>query len=74
MVCDQGWAKIYQSSRTGFIGLVDEKRGMHQFTEKKAVILSFILDDVDGWYQYAKKNNLLIDLDPEGYQMQFIYF
>ncbi len=50
-VVDQGWAKVYQGSRTGFIGLVDERRGMHRSTEKKAVNVSFIIDDIDGWFR-----------------------
>ncbi len=54
LVVDQGWAKIYQSSSSGYIGLVDERRGMHQFTEKKAVNVSFILKDLDGWFNYVK--------------------
>ena len=58
MIVDQGWVKIYQSSETGFIGLVDEKRGMHNFSEKKSVNVSFIVDDLDGWYDYAKKNKV----------------
>jgi catechol 2,3-dioxygenase-like lactoylglutathione lyase family enzyme len=58
LVVDQGWAKIYKSSETGFIGLVDEKRGMHKFTEKKAVNVSFIIDDIQGWFDYVKKNNV----------------
>lgn len=57
LVVDQGWAKIYQSSKSGFIGLVDEKRGMHSFTEKKAVNVSFILEDVDSWFDYVKQSN-----------------
>jgi len=56
MVADQGWAKIYKVTNTGFIGLVDEKRGMHQFTEKKAVNVSFILKDLEGWHNYALKH------------------
>jgi catechol 2,3-dioxygenase-like lactoylglutathione lyase family enzyme len=56
LVVDQGWAKIYRSSASGYIGLVDERRGMHQFTEKKAVNISFILDDIDGWFKYASEN------------------
>ena len=58
MVADQGWTKIYKVSDTGFLGLVDEKRGMHSFTEKKAVNLGFIIDDLEGWYEYAQKNRL----------------
>ena len=47
-VVDQEWAKVYQGSRTGFIGLVDERRGMHRWSEKKAVNVSFLIDDIDG--------------------------
>jgi len=55
-VADQGWAKIYKSSESGYVGLVDERRGMHSFTEKKAVNVSFIIDDLDGWFKYVKGN------------------
>lgn len=54
-VVDQGWTKIYQGSRTGFVGLVDERRGMHRWTEKKAVNVSFIIDDIDGWFNYVNE-------------------
>lgn len=57
-VADQGWAKIYQGSASGYIGLVDERRGMHSFTEKKAVNVSFIVDDLEGWFTYAQENAL----------------
>lgn len=56
-VADQGWAKIYRGSESGYVGLVDERRGMHSFTEKKAVNVSFIMDDLDGWFNYVKGNN-----------------
>ena len=55
-IVDQGWTKIYQVSKTGFIGLVDEKKGMHKYTEKKAVNVSFILDDLEAWFEYVKYN------------------
>ncbi len=54
LVADQGWTKIYQVSQNGFIGLVDERRGMHDFTEEKAVTVSFLLKDLKGWYDYVK--------------------
>jgi catechol 2,3-dioxygenase-like lactoylglutathione lyase family enzyme len=56
LIADQGWAKIYQATESGFIGLVDERRGMHQHTEKKAVNVSFILNDIDGWFHYANQS------------------
>ncbi|MCB0489002.1 MAG: VOC family protein [Cyclobacteriaceae bacterium] len=55
-VVDQGWAKIYHASQTGYVGLVDERRGMHSFTETKAVNVSFLIDDIDGWFQYVKEH------------------
>ncbi len=58
-VVDQGWAKVYQSSKSGYIGLVDERRGMHHFTEKKAINVSFVMNDLEGWFTYAKKNRSL---------------
>ena len=56
-VVDQGWAKVYQGSRTGYIGLVDERRGMNRWSEKKAVNVSFILYDIDGWFNTVKQRN-----------------
>ncbi|MGE0814977.1 MAG: VOC family protein [Vicinamibacterales bacterium] len=60
LVVDQGWAKIYQASPTGFVGLVDERRGMHRWTETKAVNVSFIIDDLDGWFAYVKTNGSFV--------------
>jgi catechol 2,3-dioxygenase-like lactoylglutathione lyase family enzyme len=54
-VADQGWAKIYQVSKTGFMGIVDELRGMNQYADKKAVNVGFILEDLDGWFNYSSK-------------------
>ena len=52
-VCDQGWAKIYQVSESGFMGIVDEKRGMNNYSDEKAVNIGFILEDLKGWHDYA---------------------
>lgn len=54
LIVDQGWAKVYQASQTGYIGLVDERRGMHNFTEKKGSSLAFIAQDLEGWYAYVQ--------------------
>ena len=52
---DQGWAKIYQTSPSGYIGPVDETRGMHSYTEQKAVTVSFFTDDLEGWHSYVSE-------------------
>jgi catechol 2,3-dioxygenase-like lactoylglutathione lyase family enzyme len=56
MVADQGWTKIYKVSETGFLAIVDEKRGMHNWTEKKAVNIGFIVNNLDFLFEYVKDN------------------
>jgi len=54
LTVDQGWTKIYQTSPTGLIGLVDATRGMHKFSEQKAVTVSFLTDSLDSWFDYVR--------------------
>ncbi len=79
-VADQGWAKIYKVSTGGYIGLVDERRGMHTFSETKAVNVSFIVDDLDGWHKYVSENKTFdlrseeIGTGPESKYRAFVGF
>ena len=57
MVADQGWTKIYQTSSTGFIGLVDERRGMMDYAENKAVEVEWELSNLQEAIQYYSKSN-----------------
>ena len=52
LIVDQGWAMIHHSSPSGFIGPVDGARGMHTWTEDKAVMVSLLTTDIDGWFAY----------------------
>jgi catechol 2,3-dioxygenase-like lactoylglutathione lyase family enzyme len=54
LMADQGWTKIYQTSPTGFIGLVDERRGMENYADKKAVELEWRVRDLQELKAYAK--------------------
>ena len=56
LVADQGWTKIYQASPTGFIGLVDERRGMEDYADEKAVELQWNISDFPGFDTYAETN------------------
>jgi catechol 2,3-dioxygenase-like lactoylglutathione lyase family enzyme len=77
-IVDQGWAKVLKVSATGYIGLVDEKKGMHSFTQDKAVTVAFFIDDLDGWFTYVKANALFtlradsIGSGPEGKYRAFV--
>jgi len=53
-IVDQGWAWAFQSSPSGFIGIVDGDRGLHQATDDKGVTVSLFVDDVDAWFEYVK--------------------
>jgi predicted enzyme related to lactoylglutathione lyase len=53
LLVDQGWAKVYPVAGSGFIGLVDGEKGLHQATEQKGVMVSFFTDDVDAWFERA---------------------
>ena len=65
MVVDQGWTKIYPTSRSGFLGLVDEARGMHSWTEEKGITVSFITEDIEGWFERMKSHDAFEFRSPE---------
>jgi catechol 2,3-dioxygenase-like lactoylglutathione lyase family enzyme len=90
MVADQGWTKIYQTSPTGFLGLVDESRGMHSFTEEKAVTVSLWTGRLSDWFAHARagafelrsdsietgnpRYRAFVGYDPEGYYLELDTF
>lgn len=49
---DQGWAWMFPVSTTGFLGVVDGERGLHQATDDKGVTMSFIVDDIEAWFEH----------------------
>ena len=51
---DQGWCKIYGVSADGYVGLVDETRGMHKAHPVKPVQICMRVPDVDAWHAYLK--------------------
>ncbi len=55
LLVDQGWAKVYSVAGSGFIGLVDGARGLHQATEQNGVTLSFFTDDVEAWFSHVAR-------------------
>ena len=66
LVADQGWTKIYQTSSTGYIGLVDERRGMENYADKKAVKLEWRVKDESEMVSYALKTGSM--MGPEKYE------
>ena len=60
LVEDQGWAKIYRIGGNAFVGLVDEAKGSRKVKEDSAVLLTLVVDDVPGWYDYLKGQGVKI--------------
>jgi predicted enzyme related to lactoylglutathione lyase len=59
------WVAIYRATEDSYVGIVDEKKGSLKTAQEKPVMLSWVTDDVDGWYEYLKKNNINIVRDPK---------
>lgn len=86
MEIDQGWCKIYRISEAGYIGVVDESRGMHKSHPVKPVQICLRVPDVEAFYAYCKgigvaslselfenrelKFKAFVFDDPEGYQIE----
>jgi len=60
LLVDQGFAWVYSSSRTGFIGIVDESQGLHRFSQEKAVNVCFLTDQIDKWYSHLQAKKVKI--------------
>ncbi|GJM40223.1 MAG: hypothetical protein DHS20C20_05050 [Ardenticatenaceae bacterium] len=60
LVEDQGWAKIYCINGAAFVGLVDEAHGSLKTQPKNAVMITFVVDDVPGWYDHLRNNQVTI--------------
>ncbi|MDR7420099.1 MAG: VOC family protein [Armatimonadota bacterium] len=83
---DQGWCKIYRVSEAGYVGVVDEARGMHRWHPVKPVQICLRVPNVDEFHAYcrARAVDALSDIfenralgirafvfnDPEGYQIE----
>lgn len=69
LVVDQGWAKVYPTSPTGLLGLVDGARGMHKPTEQHGVTVSWFTTDVDGFFARLS-NDSRIELRHDAVQVE----
>lgn len=90
LLVDQGFAWVYSSSPTGYIGLVDESQGLHSYSPEKAVNVCFLTDRIDEWYRRFQANHAQIKdalelmdsipvktfvvVDPGGYYVEFDSF
>jgi len=72
LLVDQGWAKVYEASPTGYIGLVDGARCMHQSTEENAVTVSLLTQDVRAWMDHARAMGVELRSDTIGMESDLV--
>jgi catechol 2,3-dioxygenase-like lactoylglutathione lyase family enzyme len=65
LVRDQGWAKIFGVNSCSYIGLVDEKHGSVDAAEDKPVLVTLVVEDVDGWYEHLKEQEVPALTEPK---------
>ena len=70
MVLDQGSCRIYKVAPNSFLGICTK---MDPPKDHSGVILTFVTDDVDGWYEYLKQFNLEFEKTPQLYEKFNIY-
>ncbi|MEZ4726978.1 MAG: VOC family protein [Caldilineaceae bacterium] len=54
-VVDQGFAKLFPTSYSGFIGPVRAGDGLHPYTEQKGVTVSLFTERIDEWFAYLQQ-------------------
>lgn len=90
LVDDYGIGKLFQIAASSFLMLIDGSVGRHNADEPKTVTTAFITDEVEGWYDYLKAQQVpmrwdfaykpgkphdgFVAIDPEGYLLEFERF
>ena len=58
LVVNQDAAKIYRMAGGAFLGIVDGTKGHCRTQEQSAVLITLVVDDVKGWYDYLKEKGV----------------
>lgn len=90
LIEDQGWAKIYRVGGNAYLGIVAGDKGFHTPQERNAVLVTLVVNDIEGWYERLKSRGvkLLTELqhreeiqircffleDPGGYSLEVQQF
>lgn len=70
LVLDQGSCRIYRVAPNSFLGICTR---MDPPKDRSGVILTFVTNDVDGWYEYLKQFDFQFEKTPQYYEKFNIY-
>lgn len=85
---DKEWVKIYRTIGGSSIGAVKEGRGFHKTSPSKPVMITWVVDDLQPWYERVVKSGVkvlkapqvatdppaksFLVADPTGYTFEFL--
>jgi glyoxalase/bleomycin resistance protein/dioxygenase superfamily protein len=58
LVTKQDAARIYRMAGNAYIGIVDGAAGHWQARAENAVLITLVVDDVEGWYAYLSTKDV----------------
>lgn len=89
-VYDRGIATIYAASQSGFLGTVMAGKGLHPYSEQKAITISLLTDEIEKWHSWIatqpnvrfrtgeivtrERYKALVAYIPENYYLEFNTF
>ena len=71
LVLDQGGCRIYRIGKDSFLGICQVREG--RSVAPDGVIVTFVTDDVDGWYERLAAKGVSFEKTPQSYAEFRIY-
>lgn len=72
LVLDQGTCRIYRTGEGAYLGTCQVK-GDQKLGERKGVIFTLVVEDVDGWFAYLKSKGVHLQEEPQISEAYGIY-
>ncbi len=72
LTLDQGTCRIYRTGDGAYLGVCQPK-GRKGLGERKGVIFTLVVEDVDGWFAYLKRKGVQVQEEPQISEVFGIY-
>ncbi|MFO8037261.1 MAG: VOC family protein [Anaerolineales bacterium] len=72
LALDQGTCRIYRTGEAAYLGICQSKE-TQKFGERKGLIFTLVVEDVDGWFANLKGKGVRIQQEPQISEAYGIY-
>jgi catechol 2,3-dioxygenase-like lactoylglutathione lyase family enzyme len=72
LALDQGTCRIYRTGKGAYLGICQVK-GDQKLGDRKGVIFTLVVEDVDGWFAYLGEKGVHLQEEPQESQEYGIY-